>query len=68
MSPMKHQQLINLINRLDLPAERVQVLGEDMRAIRCGMATTWIMNLIAHLFGLIGGPKLVYGVTDPSGK
>ena len=65
MSPLKHQQLINLINRLDLPAERVQALAEDLKAIRCGLDPAWIVNLIN---ALLGGVRLLYGVTDPSGK
>ena len=65
MSPLKHQQLINLINRLDLPAECVQALGEDLRAIRCGLDPAWIVNLI---YALLGGIHVMYGVTDPSGK
>ena len=65
MSPMKHQQLINLISKLDLPAERVQALREDLRALRCGLDLTWIVNLI---YALLGGVHAVYSVTDPSGK
>ena len=66
MSPLKHQQLINLINRLDLPAERVQTLREDLTALRCGLNLEKIAEWVAMMFGdWIGGSmgKLVYGTS-----
>ena len=63
MSPMKHQQLLDLIGKLDLPAERVQSLREDMG----GGTADW--NRMGLMWGLLAAlPKLLvgaYGVIPP---
>ena len=49
MSPMKHQQLINLISRLDLPTRHIRTLGEDLKAIRCGGIVTAWTDYLPHI-------------------
>ncbi len=51
MSPMKYQRLLDQINNLDLPAERVQALRGDLEVLRCGLAFDGIELLLGALTG-----------------